>query len=103
MATFKLTAEPTFQAPVMFPLAGGAPVRVMLTFRHRKKEELQKFLDERSNKVDVDAWMDFVAGWDLEEPHSRENVETLLANHIPVALAAFEVYLDQLVGARTKR
>jgi hypothetical protein len=96
MAKLKLAAHPTFDAKVGIPVAGGAPVEVLLTFRHRTKDKLNEWIKGREGQEDLDTFMDMVAGWELDEPFERANVEILLQNHIGAALAAYLVYLDEL-------
>lgn len=99
---FKLKAEPTFSAKVAFPVAGGKSVDVDLTFRHRTKSELDKWLGSRKGADDVSSFMDMVQGWGLDEEFSKENVEILLEHHIGVPRAVFQVYIDELTGQREK-
>lgn len=102
MAKFSLKADPTFAAKVPFPIAGGEPVDVLLTFKHRTKAALDEFIKTREAHTDVESFADMVAGWELEDPFTPANIETLLENHIGVALATYKVYVDQLVQHRTK-
>ena len=100
MAKLKLVAAPTFSADVGVPIAGGELSTVRMTFRHRTKTQLQEFVESRGGKSDADSFMEMVTGWDLEEPFSRESVDTLLENYGGAGLAAFKVYITELVGAR---
>ncbi len=101
MATLKLKADPTFHARVPIPVPGKAPVQVSFTFKHRTRAELDEFF-ERGSTQDVgllDYLMDFVSGWDLTDPFSRENVGALI-NEFPGAAAAISrTYVEQLMGA----
>ena len=100
MPKFALKAEPTFLAKVGFPVAGGEPVDVMVTFRHRTKTALDEFLSTREGRSDVDSFMDMVVGWELADEFNRANVELLLENHIGVALAVYKSYIAELVQHR---
>ena len=102
MPKFSLKANPTFTAKVGFPQAGGDTVDVSLTFKHRTKSGLDEFLTSRADRTDVDAFLEMVVGWELSDEFNRENVETLLENHIGVALATYKTYIDQLVQHRAK-
>lgn len=102
MAKFTLTAKPTFNAKVGFPQAGGEPVDVLLTFKHRTKTELDEFLKSRDGRSDVDAFMEMVVGWELTDEFSKANVELLLENHIGVALSTYKTYIDELLQHRAK-
>jgi hypothetical protein len=99
---FKLKADPTFEAKVAFPVHGGASVDVKLTFKHRTKAELSKWLEGRAGRSDEETFLDMVEGWNLDEPFSKENVQILLEHHIGVALAAYQVYIDELTRHREK-
>lgn len=99
---FKLKAEPTFAAKVAFPVAGGSSVEVELTFKHRTKSELDKWLKARKGADDVGSFMDMVQAWELEEDFTRANVEVLIEHHIGVAIATYQVYLDELTKHREK-
>lgn len=102
MAKLKLVAAPTFKAKVGIPVAGGEPVEVLFTFKHRTKTALDAWIKDRTNKSDADAFMDMVEGWDLEDTFNAENVEVLLQNYIGTALATYRVYVDQLVQSKLK-
>lgn len=99
---FKLKAEPTFTAKVEFPIAGGESVEVALTFKHRTKAELNKWLEGRADRKDVETFLDMVVGWEIEEPFNKKNVEMLLDQRIGVALATYQVYLNELTRHREK-
>lgn len=100
MAKFALKASPTFAAKVGFPVHGGAPIDVVLTFKHRTKTALDEFLKAREGRGDADSFMDMVCGWELSDEFTRDNVETLLENHIGVAVATYQTYIEQLVAHR---
>jgi hypothetical protein len=99
---FKLKADPTFSAKVAFPVPGGASVDVSLTFKHRTKVDLGKWLEGRGDRSDVETFLEMVDGWALDEPFSKENVQILLDHHIGVALATYQVYIDELTRHREK-
>lgn len=102
MARLALNAAPTFQAKVGIPVAGGDPVPVVFTFRHRTRTQLDEFIKSRAEVQDIDTFMEMVVGWDLEDEFNRENVERLLENYIGTALATYRVYVDQLIRGREK-
>jgi len=99
---FKLKADPTFEAKVAFPVAGGKSVDVLLTFKHRTKAELAKWIEGRAGRKDAESFLDMVEGWELDEPFSKETVEVLLENRIGVALATYQTYVDELTRHREK-
>jgi len=102
VAKIKLVAEPTFKAKVGIPVAGAEPVEVMLTFRHRTKTVLDQWVKDRGDKSDADIFMEMVVAWELEDEFTLANVETLLQNYIGTGLAAYRVYIDELVQAKLK-
>lgn len=106
---FKLKADPTFVAEVAFPVAGAASVPVSLTFRHRTKAELDKWLeagkpkeDGSQRRTDEQTFFEMVEAWSLDEPYTRENVDVLLQHRIGVALATYQTYLNELTRHREK-
>lgn len=95
-----LVANPTFTAKVGIPVAGGEPVPVQFTFRHRTKKQIEEWMRTRADKSDADSFMDMVEGWDLDDPFNRESVETLLENYAGAALATYRAYIDELLQAK---
>ena len=102
MAKLSLVANPTFKAKVGVPVAGGESIDTVFTFKHRTKDDLDEFIKTRADKSDAESFLDMVSGWDLQDEFTPENVETLLQNYIGTGLAAFRVYIDELIGARVK-
>lgn len=102
MAKLSLVAKPTFKAKVGIPVSGGDPVDVEFVFKHRTKTALDEFIKSRSEKSDVESFMDMVDGWDLADEFNAESVELLLENYIGTALATYRKYVDELVQAKLK-
>lgn len=102
MAKLTLIAHPTFIAQVGIPVAGGDPVNVAFTFKHRTKSGLEAFIQSRAGKTDVESFLEMVCAWDLEEEFNQDAVELLLQNYIGTALATYRTYVDQLVQAKLK-
>lgn len=100
MAKLKLVANPTFQAKVGIPVAGGETVDVLMTFKHRTKSALDEFVNSRSGKSDAESFMEMVSAWDLEDEFTAANVDLLLENYIGAAMATFRAYVEQLVQAK---
>lgn len=100
MAKLTLKAAPTFRAKVGIPVAGGASVDVMFTFKHRTKTELVEFVSTRADKTDEDSFLDMVTGWDLEDEFGPDAVKLLLENYIGAAVATYEAYKAELVKAK---
>lgn len=102
MAKLTLKADPTFPGKVGVPVAGGESVDVIFTFKHRTKKQLDEFIKTRKEKSDVETFMAMVVGWELEDAFTKKNIEELLENHIGTALAAYEVYIFELVKNKAK-
>ena len=105
---FKLLADPTFEAPVAIPVAGGKSVEVPFTFKHRTKTQYAEWLDSLGKRKgkgaagDLDTFLDMVVGWKIDEEFNRENAAILLEQRMGVAQATFDVYLTELTKAREK-
>lgn len=102
MAKLKLIANPTFKAKVGIPVAGGDPVEIELTFKHRTKSALDEFIKTRTEKSDSESFLDMVVAWDLDDVFSKDSVDTLLENYAGAGLATFRIYIDQLIQAKIK-
>lgn len=100
MAKLRVVAAPTFKAKVGIPVAGGDPVPVEMTFRHRTKTELDEFLNSRAGATDAQTVEAMVTGWDLEDEFNAANVLLLLENYIGAARATIQVYCDELIKAK---
>lgn len=112
MATLKLKANPTFHEKVGIPVHGGDPVEVDFEFKHRTRTEFSAFCKELDEKtaasntaeeiVDADVWyvMQTVAGWELTDAFTAENVKTLLQNYQGAAGAIAEKYTQSLMQVR---
>lgn len=98
----KLKADPTFEAVVGIPVAGGDAVDVKFTFRHRTRTQLDEFVKGREGKQDIDSVMDMVQGWDLADEFNRANVTELLENYGGASVAIFGAYVSELIKAKAK-
>jgi hypothetical protein len=101
----KLKADPTFQSSVKVPVPGQKePGEIVLTFKHRTKDEHAAFIEEcRKEGSDVSTGAGYVmavaTAWDLDEPFTRENVETFLQHHHVAEHAIATTYTLQLLTA----
>jgi hypothetical protein len=102
MAKLKLVANPTFKAKVGIPVAGEDVVEVEMTFKHRTKAALDTWMQGRADRTDVQAFMETVVAWELEDPFNEESVTLLTENYIGAALATFKVYISELMKAPEK-
>jgi hypothetical protein len=101
MAKLALKANPTFQAKVGIPVAGGASVDVLFTFKHRTKTQLAEFVNTRADKTDEATVLDMVTAWDLEDAFGPDSVKELLENYIGAALATYHTYVEELTKAKS--
>lgn len=99
---FSLTASPTFKAKVAIPVAGGKPVDVEFTFKHRTREAFKKFVEGLADREDVETILDIASGWDLEDAFDAESLEQLVENHIGSGLAIIQSYIFELTAAKVK-
>jgi hypothetical protein len=102
MAKLKLNPNPTFTAKVGIHVPGDESAEVEFTFRHRTKDELQKFIDESSDRSDVDTILQCATGWELSDPFNAESVGILVQNYISAPRAIFNRYIEELARAREK-
>jgi len=101
MPKLSLIANPTFPAPVDIPVAGAESVKVLMTFKHRTKDDLDKFIKTVHSRDDTENFMEMVTGWELDDPFNKESVELLLQNYMGTSLATYKVYIDELVKHKT--
>lgn len=102
MAKLKLQPNPTFRAKVAIQAPGDGVDPVEFTFKHRTRDEMDEFLKASADLRDADLIMAMAVGWELSDPFTAENVNTLAQNYITAPQAIFEAYLDELVKARRK-
>jgi hypothetical protein len=100
---FKLQPDPTFQAKVEIPRPGDSPASITFTFKHRSKEEMERFVKEAATmEDDLQVVMAVATNWDLSDTFNEENVKTLISNYIAAPQKVFETYLQELSGNRRK-
>ena len=99
---FSLTASPTFKVKVSIPVAGGKPVDVEFTFKHRTREAFKKFIESLTDREDVEVILDIASGWDLEDAFDAESLEQMVENHIGSGLAVIQAYISELTAAKVK-
>lgn len=103
---FKLTPNPTFQAEVKFNNAEGEEVGLTFTFKHKGRKALGEFFDKLSsedeNRSDSEVVVDIVAGWNLEEEFTPENIELFFDNYPMAALPIITTYRKALIEGRAK-
>lgn len=102
MAKIKLTADPTFTATVLIPVAGADPAPVKFTFKHQTKDASIKWLNELEGKTDTAVVLEIAKAWDLDDEFNAANIDRLLQNYGGSGKAIFDKYLAELSGARAK-
>ena len=104
MAKLTLNPAPTFKAKVAIPVAGGTPVDVEFTFKHRTRKQLADQMAElqkaQDSTDDVTVIMSAVEGWELDDDFNAANVERLLQNYHGAGPEIMRTYGLQLMGAR---
>ena len=100
MAKLNFTTAPTFAMKVAIPVPGKKAVDVEFTFKGRNREEFREYLDASSSKEDVDALMDTVTGWELENEFCREEVERMMLFYPASPRAIIQRYISELSGVR---
>ncbi|EJM09738.1 Protein of unknown function (DUF1789) [Pseudomonas sp. GM18] len=122
MAKFKLIQNPTFKADVMLPTVGGEPVKVQFEFKYRDRAELatlyagwgerHKALGEKSEEVgleqftallidlQVEQLKAIVAGWDVDEDFTDENLRLLVSSISATPSAVLAAYSEAFNKAR---
>jgi hypothetical protein len=96
----KLKPDPTFFAKVSIPVPGAKPASVKFQFRHKTKDEAEKWRQSVDGRDDVELILDIACGWDLAEAFDEENVGFLVQNYIGAGIAVVRTYLEELAGAR---
>lgn len=103
MAKIKLQPDPTFKAKVEISVPGAAPVKVEFTFKHRTRQELDRFIKSVSEmESDTVMVMSLATAWELADDFNEENVGKLCDSYIGAPAAIFDAYLQELVGNRRK-
>lgn len=95
----KLTANPTFTAPVKIHQPGGQSTEIKVVFKYMGKKEYNDFIEaERSNKrTDKEAVLAIATGWEgVEGPFNEENVAKLCDVYHTAATAMIHVWIEQL-------
>jgi hypothetical protein len=106
MAKLSLKANPTFMAKVGIPVAGGAPVDVEFTFKHRDREQLDKYLAELkamgtdSIDNDVAIVLKVATAWELDEPFNEANVRIFIENYHKAPWVIAQAYITELMQAK---
>ena len=102
MAKLSLVAKPTFTSKVSIPVAGEKAVVVAFTFKARTRDAFKAFVENLSDREDVDVILDVASGWDLEDAFDRDNIELMTQSYLGAARAIIEAYLSELTAARAK-
>ena len=100
MSKLKLVADPTFNAKVLIPVAGGEPVPVEFTFKHRTRDAIAQWIKDSESQTDVQIIKDLATAWELEDAFTDENIDLLCQNYTGAGFAVVETYLRELRGAR---
>lgn len=105
-----LVPAPTFTAKVMVPVPGQGDVPVEFTFKHRTREEMQRFTakfnpegpEYDASMTDEQMVMDCACGWELADAFTEPNVKEFCRQYLVGPAAVFETYVAEMAGARLK-
>lgn len=100
MAKLKLNPDPVFKAKVPIPVPGSAPVKVEFTFKHKTRQQVLAWMEDRREDDEVGVFREIVAGWELDDEFSDENIKRLCDNYAGAGFVVLHTYLDELRGAR---
>ncbi|MCH9838898.1 phage tail assembly chaperone [bacterium] len=95
-----LTQKPTFPAPVAIPIPGEKPDVVVFTFKARTRKEFAEWMEALKEKNNVEAIMECVTGWALDDPFTLENVEQFNELYLGAAAAILDKYIAEITQAK---
>ncbi|MDN4040196.1 phage tail assembly chaperone [Massilia sp. YIM B02443] len=101
-AKLSLAVVATFAATVAIPVPGGKTADVEFTFKWMNRDDFKEFVENLAGAEDVDALMDILAGWDLDETFNKDQVEKLVQRYMGAARAILDKYIAEITGARAK-
>jgi len=97
---FSLNAAPTFKATVAIPVPGGEEAPIVVTFRHKTREEFKGFIDSLEGKKQPEALAEIMVGWDLDDEFNTDNLQKLTDNYLGASEAIITRYIEELTRAR---
>ena len=100
MAKFKLAVAPTFKAKVAIPVHGGDSVELQFEFKHRTRDQLSEMMKGIEKRKDADLVEDVLAGWELEDPFSKESIELLCQNCAGAPREIIGAYITEITQAK---
>lgn len=100
MAKLSFITAPTFTARVAIPVPGKRPVEVEFTFKGRDRDQFREYLDASAGKEDVDALLDTITGWELENEFCREEVDRMILFYPASPRAIIQKYIAEISGVR---
>lgn len=124
MAKFSIAPKPTFTVDVAIPQVGGAPEKVLFTFRYRDRTALADLFDAWKAKAEaigerfkgkeptlaevtaaeiqqgVDQIKDLVVAWEFGDEVNDESITALVKSCVGVSDAVVKAYSDAYGKAR---
>jgi len=106
MAKLSLTPPETFFLSVPLPVPGQASVPVRFQFRYRDRESLKAFkakvfdVPVEEAITDEQALADILAGWDLDDDFTPDNIARLCAAYPSAGFVIVGAYLNEQLGIR---
>jgi hypothetical protein len=100
---FQLEPNPTFKVTVQITVPGGGTRPLPVTFRHKKRSELQKWTAD-TNQSDLDMALEIVESVEgkAEQQTLKEFFTELLENYPAAGLDLYTTYRRELTESRAK-
>lgn len=100
----KLIPNPKFWSTVQISLPGQAKtVPLQVEFKHKSRDELQKYFEGLKDKTDTDGLAEVVTDWKgVDAEYSEENLAVFLNNYPSASRSLYEAYRQELMEAKAK-
>lgn len=100
---FRVKANPTFVATVDIPVAGEDFKALQLEMRHRRKRDLQAFLESLATLTQDQAVAGIVVGWrNVDTPFSADALADFLEEYPLAGAAIVDRYVRETAEAKRK-
>ena len=97
-----INADPTFDMEVKIPVPGKGCHPVNFTFKHLKKSDFEKLVDQSKEEADEKIVSKLVKDWDFQEEYTQSNLKKMLDSYPSAAYAIFESYIAEYARVREK-
>lgn len=102
---FKIVPNPVFDAEVEVPVPGTEPATLVLTFKHKNREEVVEYFERISklDRIDAGTLMELIEGWkNVDSEFNEANLQKLMDNYHGATKAIFASYSIELAEGRRK-